>query len=212
MKKIAIALYLACSFTVGLNAQQAKDYFINMPDSILPLLTPVNRADCIDFLGSKMKAEVTNRFGAKSEMTGLSPDYIRMQMTSQSTWQMKLLSLNDTIKIICTLSTACAPVCDSDIRFYSTDWKELSASAFLAMPAAADFLSVPDTLADYSVRDALQGVDLLLMKADFSPNDNKLTFTFTTPEYLGQETSDKIKAYIRTPLIYVWKKGVFQLE
>ncbi len=212
MKKIAIALCLAFGTVVGLNAQQAKNYFINMPDSILPLLTSVNRADCIDFLGSKMKAEVTNRFGAKSEMTTLSPDYIRIQMSAQSTWQMKLLTLNDTTKVICTLSTACAPVCDSKIRFYSPDWKELPTSKFLALPVASDFLSIPDTLTDYSVRDALGTVDLLLIKADLSPNDNKLAFTFTTPEYLGQATSDKIRPYIHTPLSYIWMKGKFQRE
>ena len=32
------------------NAQQAKQYFVSMPDTILPLLTEINRADCIDFL------------------------------------------------------------------------------------------------------------------------------------------------------------------
>lgn len=71
-------------------AQEAKTLFVNMPDSLSPLLTKVNREDCIDFLESKMKAQVENRFGKKSEMTDLSKDYIRMQMSSQSTWQMKV--------------------------------------------------------------------------------------------------------------------------
>jgi len=54
----------------SLQAQEAKTFFKNMPDSLSPLLTAVNRADCIDFLESKMKAEVTNRFGGKSENDG----------------------------------------------------------------------------------------------------------------------------------------------
>lgn len=29
--------------------QEAKKIFVNMPDSLSPLLTAVNRADCIDF-------------------------------------------------------------------------------------------------------------------------------------------------------------------
>ena len=62
-------------------AQEAKTLFVNMPDSLSPLLTKVNREDCIDFLESKMKAQVENRFGKKSEMTDLSKDYIRMQMS-----------------------------------------------------------------------------------------------------------------------------------
>ena len=82
MNKMIITFLLACACSVGISAQQAKNYFINMPDSLMPLLTTVNRADCIDFLGSKMKAEVSNRFGSKSEMTDLSSDYIRMKIGS----------------------------------------------------------------------------------------------------------------------------------
>ncbi|GAE82385.1 hypothetical protein JCM10512_586 [Bacteroides reticulotermitis JCM 10512] len=74
---VAISIFASGS----LYAQEAKKLFVSMPDSLCPLLTSVNRADCIDFLESKMKAEVDNRFGKKSEMTDLSKDYIRMQMS-----------------------------------------------------------------------------------------------------------------------------------
>lgn len=73
-----IAFFIIGLFTfVSSHAQEAKTLFINVPDSLCPLLTKVNREDCIDFLSSKMKAQVENRFGQKSEMTdlmGLYPD------------------------------------------------------------------------------------------------------------------------------------------
>ena len=134
-------LFIAILFSVvglfsltSLQAQEAKTLFVNMPDSLSPLLTKVNRADCVDFLESKMKAQVENRFGKKSEMTELGKDYIRMQMSPQTTWQMKVLALNDTTNVICTVSTACAPACDSSIRFYTTDWKPLTESQFITSP------------------------------------------------------------------------------
>jgi hypothetical protein len=61
--------------------QQARQLFVSMPDSLLPYLTAVNRADCIDFLDSHMKARIKNRFGQESEMTALSADYIKMQLS-----------------------------------------------------------------------------------------------------------------------------------
>ena len=118
VKKLIVFLFVAGMGIGSLSAQLAKTCFTNMPDSLSPLLTAVNRADFIDFLESKMKAEVTNRFGGKSEMTELTPDYIRVQVTPQSTWQMKLLSVNDSTRLICTVSTVCAPACDSYIKFY----------------------------------------------------------------------------------------------
>lgn len=197
----------------ALQAQEAKTCFKNMPDSLCPLLSAVNRADFIDFLESKMKAEVTNNFGGKSEMTELSPDYIRVQMTPQSTWQMKLLPVNDSTKVICTVSTVCAPACDSHINFYTTDWKELPAASYLpALPAMDDFiLQAPDTVDIYDYQAARRQADMLLVKTDLSAKDTALTFTFTTPDYMEKEAAEKLKPFIRRPIAYTWNQGRFIL-
>lgn len=211
MKKSIAFLFLATIWICSLHAQQAKNCFINMPDSMSSLLTSVNRADCIDFLESKMKAEVTNRFGGKSEMTELTPDYIRMQMTPQSTWQMKLLPVNDSTKIVCTVSTVCAPACDSDVHFYTTDWEELPTETYLSsFPVMDDFImAAPDTVDIYDYQNARRQADMLLMKADLSAKDATLTFTFTTPDYIEKTTAEKLKPFLRRPVVYVWKEGKF---
>ena len=98
----AIFFFVVGLFSLAsLQAQEAKTLFVNIPDSLTPLLTKVNREDCIDFLESKMKAQVENRFGKKSEMTELGTDYVRMQMSPQTSWQMKVLALSDTTKVVC---------------------------------------------------------------------------------------------------------------
>lgn len=190
-------------------AQEAKTLFVNMPDSLSPLLTKVNREDCIDFLESKMKAQVENRFGKKSEMTDLSKDYIRMQMSSQSIWQMKVLALNDSTNVICTVSTACAPACDSSIRFYTDDWKPLTASLFITLPVMGDFLNTPDSASVYEFDEARRSADILLMKADFNKENTELTVTLTTPDYMSKETAEKLKPFLHRPIVYHWKNGVF---
>lgn len=213
IKKLSIILCLAFIGLGALQAQEAKTCFKNMPDSICPLLSAVNRADFIDFLESKMKAEVTNSFGGKSEMTELSPDYIRVQMTPQSTWQMKLLPVNDSTKVICTVSTVCAPACDSHINFYTTDWKELPAASYLpALPAMDDFIiQAPDTVDVYEYQAARRQADMLLVKTDLSSKDTALTFTFTTPDYMEKEAAEKLKPFIRRPIAYTWNQGRFIL-
>lgn len=212
MNKLKTFLCLAFVCVTCLYAQDAKTYFVGMPDSLCPILTAVNRADCVDFLESKMKAEVTNRFGAKSEMTNLSADYIRVQMSPESSWQMKLLATSDSTKVICTISTSCGPACDSDIRFYTTKWKELPVSSFLKRPVIADFLAIPDTVEDYGVRDAREKADMLLMKADFTAGNKNLTFSFTVPEYVGKNVADKLKPYLKADKVYRWKAGKFIAE
>ena len=193
----------------SLQAQEAKTLFVNMPDSLSPLLTKVNRADCVDFLESKMKAQVENRFGKKSEMIELGKDYIRMQMSPQTTWQMKVLALNDTTNVICTVSTACATACDSSIRFYTTDWKPLASSQFITLPIMADFLNAPDSTDVYAYDEAHRSADMLLMKADFNKEDTELIFTLTTPDYMSKETAEKLKPFLRRPVVYRWESGAF---
>lgn len=210
MKRLIVLLYIFSAALCLVRAQEAKTCFINMPDSISSLFTSVNRADFVDFLESKMKAEVSNRLGGKSEMTRLTADYIRLQTTPRSEWQMKLLPVNDSTKIICTVSTVSAPVADSHIRFYTSDWQELPlADCLPALPVKADFLpSLPDTVS-YGVRDAYRQADLFFLKADLSEQDATLTFTFTTPDLMEKEAAEKLKPFVRRPLTYVWKEGRF---
>ena len=192
-----------------LYAQEAKTLFVNMPDSLSPLLTKVNREDCIDFLESKMKAQVENRFGKKSEMTDLSKNYIRMQMSPQTLWQMKVLALNDSTNVICTVSTACAPACDSRIHFYTTDWKPLTKTDFITLPVMDDFLNTSDTTAVYEFDEARRSADILLMKADLNKENVELAFTLTTPDYMSKETAEKLQPFLRRSIVYRWKDGAF---
>ena len=197
MKKSTLTLLLfilgiSSSFSVG--AQEAKTVFVNIPDSLCPLLSSVNRADCIDFIESKMKAQVTNRFGGKSEMTELSPDYVSMQMSDASN---------------CAVSTVCAPACDSHIRFYTTDWKELPTTDFLpSVPQMNDFFTSSDST-DYDFIDARLQADMTLMQAELSKENGTLTFTLTTPEYMEKETAEKLKPFLRRSIVYTWKDGKF---
>jgi hypothetical protein len=211
MKKELLVLFMIFSI-VSLPAQEIKKLFITMPDTLVPLLTPVNRADFVDFLESNMRAQVKNKFENLSEMTDLTSDYIRLQMTSRSTLQMKLFVINDTTKVICIVSTACAPECDSYIRFFATDWKELPVQDYLTLlPKPDDFFLPPDSTytGEYGYDSMRTQMDMVLLKADLSKTDTTLSFTFTTPPYMGEETLNEWKEYLREVIVYEWKDGKF---
>lgn len=213
INKLLLAIFFGATTLLSqhtVHAQEAKTFFVNMPDSLSPLLTRVNRADCIDFLESKMRAQVDNRFGKKSEMTDLSKDYIRMQMSPQTAWQMKVLALNDTTKVICTVATVCAPACDSSIQFYTADWKPMAQSSFITLPVMDDFLNASsDSTTVYEFDEARRSADILLMKADLNKEKMELTLTLTTPDYMSKETAEKLQPFLRRSIVYHWKDGSF---
>ena len=70
-------------------------------------------------------------------------------------------------------------------------------------------MDAPDTVDLYDYQDARRQADMLLMKADLSAKDITLTFTFTTPDYIEKTTAEKLKPFLRRPVIYVWKEGKF---
>ncbi len=194
---------------VNANAQDINTLFIGMPDSISPLLTKVNRQDFADFLASDMKAEVKNRFGGNSEMLELTNDYLKINTTSVSSEEMKLLPVNDSVKVICLVRTFKAPAADSDIKFYSTDWKELPSEKFLKFPEQNDFyITSPDSIGDVANK-----ADMSLIKAELSLSDNIISFYFTTPDYLDKESAEELKKYVSDkPLVYRWREGRFVKE
>jgi len=209
MRKVVFIISFLFSF-FALQAQEAKILFDSIPESMLPLLSPVNRADFIDFLDSKMKAEVKNKFGGTSEMTDLTDNYIRIKLTERTTWEMKTLPVNDSTKVICVVSTACGPVCDSSVDFYTANWKKIPVSDFIELPVMDDYFQLTDSarMDDYTLY--RHQMDMLLATATLSREADTLTFTLTTPEYAGKRSTDDEKeiadagTFLRKPLVYAW--------
>ena len=192
-------------------AQNMKSVFIAMPDSIAPLLTQVNKEDCVDFLDSNMKAEVTTRFGGTAEMKVLTEDYVFLQTTPSSTLEMKLLPVNDSTKVVCMVKTVCASACDSEIHFYTSDWKgKIAVGDFLQKPEQEAFYLPNDSVTEESVL-IRKKADMHLMKASLSKEDASLTFIYTTPDYLNKEDKKQMLRYLNpNPVVFQWKDGKFR--
>ena len=209
MKQILTILILWIC-TMSVSAQEMKTIFVNLPDSIEPLLTKVNKEDCVDFLDSGMKAVVKNRFDRSAELKVLTSDYLQMQLSDVSTLELKLLPLKDSVRVICMVKTVCASACDSDIRFFDTKWNELDASGFLKYPVEDVFYLPLDSLTD-DVQELRAKADICLMKASLSADDTSLTWEYTTPLTLHKDDREKLIALLRKePLTMQWVEGRFE--
>ena len=208
-KVLLIVVSVLCG--ISASAQDMKSVFIAMPDSITPLLTKVNKEDFVDFLDSNMKAEVKNRFDGTAEMKVLTEDYTLVQTSEIGTLEMKLLPVNDSTKVICMVKTVCASACDSDVRFYTSDWsKELDAASLLQRPSADVFFLPNDTLSEEGIL-IRKKADMHLMKVSLSKDVPTLTFIYTTPDYLNQEDKEKLLPHLRKePVVLEWKDGKFK--
>ena len=209
MKSLVIGCLLLCSLSV--QAQNIKSLFIASPDSLAPLLTEVNRADFGDFLLNNMKAEVKNRFGKSSEMIKMTEDYLQLKMTSVSSVEMKLLPVNDTTNVICVVHTYNGPVVDSNVKFYSTEWKELPLVNYFQYPDKDEFYIDPvNTEKKDSLNQLKEMLDMYLLKIKLSADNKNMYLTFMTPEFLDKETQKRYQSFLyRDPICYNWENGQF---
>ena len=192
-------------------AQDMKSIFISMPDSIAPLLTKVNKEDCVDFLAYDMKAEVKNRFGGVTELKVLTDDYLFLQTTANSSMEMKLLPVNDSTKVVCMIKTVCSSACDSEVHFYSSDWKQkLMTTDYLSKPEG-DMFFLPVDSSDEEYALIRKEANVHLLKASLSKEDVSLTFIYTTLDYLNKENKEKLEPYLRKePVVLKWQEGKFR--
>ena len=209
--RIRIWMLLCILSVTSAFAQDMKSVFVSMPDSIAPLLTKVNKEDCVDFLAYNMKAEVKNRFGGATELKVLTDDYLFLQTTANSSMEMKLLPVNDSTKVVCVIKTVCSSACDSEVHFYSSDWKQkLITTDYLSKPEG-DMFFLPVDSSDEEYALIRKEANVHLMKASLSKEDVSLTFIYTTTDYLNKENKEKLEPYLRKePVVLKWQEGKFR--
>jgi len=173
MIRILISFFILLSYSCTLSAQQVKmrDVFAQAPDSIFPLLTKNNKLDCIDFIENNMKARVKNKFDTYSELTALTDNYLRIQISEKSSVEMKIV--NDSL--LCLVRTYYGPGADSQVFFYNMAWQPVEYN--LERPKADNFF-MPD--ADGEVCGLLR--QLPLIKASLNPDDTTLTWELQITE------------------------------
>ena len=125
-------LLLLASLTVRAGELKIQDVFKQMPNSVLPTLSENNRLDMLDFMASKMKAEVTNRLGDKSEMTVLTDTTLTIRMSEALQVEMLLLKPEDAAgadsQVICLIETfgRDSLSLDSQVSFFTISWEKLN--------------------------------------------------------------------------------------
>lgn len=194
-KYIIIALLMLAALPVA--AQNMRTIFIGMPDSIIPLLTESNRADCVDFIDAGMRAQVSNRLGGKSELLQITDDYLRMKTSSHSTFEMKLLPRTAGDTLLCVVRSVCAEACNSRVSFYTKEWKECEDVQF-EYPALKSFFDAGDSLGK-----VLDIADIYLMELRLSPAGREMEASYTMPAYMSQADSLFVTKHLRK-IVYRW--------
>ncbi len=209
MKRFLMTAFCILGMSYYVYAQNMRELIKQMPDSVLPLLTRNNRLDMIDYLDSGMKAEISNKFGGQSEMTAIREDYVNIKLTERSSVAFKLLPFGND-NIICMVHTCKSIADDSQMKFYSVQWKQLPEESFFYRPSTDDFFVRPDTLTDLEYRNLRNKADVNFVKIDFADNSTDIVLTFTTPQYMNEEDRTVVTPYLREQIRMKWNGTKFE--
>ncbi|MDR0700134.1 MAG: DUF3256 family protein [Tannerella sp.] len=188
-----------------------ENFFIAMPEGIIVQLEEAWRKDLVELYKSGKTATLENTMQGKSTLLKLTDNYLLLQSTGRSTVEMKLLPLINNTYIICMITTVYAPVADSRVVFYTTDWKILPAEE-LYTPVTADWFLKDDAGHFFGESFDMKPIsDIFLVKYSIDAESNTLTAEYTTPLYLDEESRKKALPFLKdTPKVYEWRLSRFE--
>lgn len=127
----------------ALEARNIKSLFVDMPDSLMPMLSTNAKKDLIDFYESNMRPTLPNEWNTTSQITLIKDNLLCLNEDHEGTITTTIAALShkgrDTI--VCLVRTIKMPQPDSQISFYTTDWKPLAVKTFINLPTLHDLQS-----------------------------------------------------------------------
>jgi len=203
-KTIAIiALSLLCATTQA-QTTTMSEVFKQMPDSLLPALSHNNRLDMIDFIDSKMEANVKNNFDEQSQLAILTDRFLHLDI-SQSSWvEMRLLKPSATLPdssdaVVCMVQTFGGEEGESTVEFFTAKWKRLALPDPIA-PTLQCLTVRPDTMNNERYAELTALTDHLMAVAKLSQSEETLTLNGSAA-MLSAEDRQKVKPIMQEKVL-----------
>ncbi len=188
MKRLLFTVWLVITAQLAYSVD-IKTLFVEMPDSIMPLLTKSNKLDFLDYADMNMQANATNKLGGVSNMADIKDDYLSLQMTSSSKVDMKLYYGKDSLLTIAIVETVCGGYCDSKITFYNEQWEQLAIEDIIELPGIDDYLN-RKAMRQTENRDAVGNMIYRMFEIDMLSEPEMLKVKLTSKDAI---TDDELR-------------------
>ena len=186
MKKIFLILLVTFSL-LPLNAQNMRQIWLEMPDSIVPYLNRSLRTELADYVTMGMKSEVMNALRDTTRIEKLTDDYILVKLSNATKLEIKSLDAST----IAMVQTWCGPLAESKLSLFSNNWE--------AKQPNIDFSPMfvkPDTMSQQRYSELLDMANVTMNEMQLSVKDNSLTIKYSVP-LLSSTDKKEMQAILR---------------
>ena len=186
MKKIFLIL-LGTFSLLPLNAQNMRQIWLEMPDSIVPYLNRSLRTELADYVTMGMKSEVMNALRDTTRIEKLTDDYILVQLSNATKLEIKSLDAST----IAMVQTWCGPLAESKLSLFSNNWEVKP----LNIDVSPMFVK-PDTMLQQRYSELLDMANVTMNEMQLSVKDNSLTIKYSVP-LLSSTDKKEMQAILR---------------
>ncbi|PJF01320.1 DUF3256 family protein [Prevotella intermedia] len=186
MKKIFLILLVMFSL-LPLNAQNMRQIWLEMPDSIVPYLNRSLRTELADYVTMGMKSEVMNALRDTTRIEKLTDDYILVQLSNATKLEIKSLDAST----IAMVQTWCGPLAESKLSLFSNNWEVKP----LNIDVSPMFVK-PDTMSQQRYSELLDMANVTMNEMQLSVKDNSLTIKYSVP-LLSSTDKKEMQAILR---------------
>lgn len=188
----------------------AERAFLEMPMKNLDILTQSMRMDMVDYYHVDSIYQVRNAMEGLSRIDTVSPDYLKVEITPVSTMEFKVTPAGSRDIVMCIYTIGDdVQAHDSELTFFDSSMKELSAAKYIRMPRLSDFFVCPDKAAREKVAEL---VPFPTIEFEASPDSDTLTARLTVGQFMTREDYDSIKDWQRPELTYRWNGRKYVLQ
>lgn len=208
MKKQLLYIFLIVWCAFSMKAADVSYYFERMPDEIL-LLSSSARLDLMDFYKDGISSSVKGPFDNVMEIKSMSEDYLLLQISANSSWQIKVLPLNDSLEVLAVVQTVSAPAKSSSMTFYTSSWQSVSEAFSLPCPQCGDFWRL-DAIDSMSVEISLSALcSPNYYEYCLYPGNDFMEIRSSAPDVLSREVYEKLKPFFIESFRCVWNRKGF---
>ncbi len=204
MKRYFTLLLLSC-ITLLSYGQTMDEVFKTMPNDFLPAFS---EADKTMLLVDSSLSVIPYALG-EIERLAYSDTFLSIKTSEVGTMQIKILPLINNTQIIVLIKTVCSGVCDSDIRFFTSEWKEIDKRSLLPTITPQVFFDQKE-LNTPGFKWTVSQIDMFPLQFQFKNGSNNLQVKFDIANHLSALDFAKIEPYlVKETIDLLWNKSTF---
>ena len=189
----------------------ARHVFETIQTSALEILSPSTRLDMLDYWDVDSVYKASNVMEGLSWLEKVTPDYLKVRITSVSTFEIKILP-DKNKKIILTIYTVGDDLQaqDSELKFYDEELHLLDTTKHIVMPQVKDFFEIPKGSAT-KMKEIEDMIPFPTMAFSANPDNDDLEVRLTVEKFINQDDWNIAKLFVKPYVTLHWKKDKYKL-